>query len=87
MLGLAAAVAVPVMSPASAADRWQHHGGWNGGHDWHRGGHDWHGGGGGGIGAGGVLLGLGLGAALGAGIAASQAPAYYAPPPAVYYGG
>jgi hypothetical protein len=87
LLALAAAFAVPAATPAFADGRWVHHGGWGGGHvrhDWGRRG----GGGGGGIGVGGVLLGLGVGAAVGAAIASQPPPpAYYAPPPAVYYGG
>ena len=85
-LALAAALTLPAVTPAAAYERWVHHGGWHGGHEWHGGG--WRGGGpccGGGWGPGGVLLGLGVGAALGAALVAP--PAYYAPPPAVYYGG
>ncbi|MFI4980140.1 MAG: hypothetical protein ACHQIO_07315 [Nevskiales bacterium] len=87
MLGLAAALTVPAVVSASAEERWEHHGGWGGGHDRDRGG--W--GDGGGIGVGGVLLGLGVGAALGAAIARppvyyAPPPVYYAPPPVVYYG-
>ncbi len=81
IVGLAAALAVPAAGPAFADRRWEHHGGWGGGHERH----DWHGGGGG-IGVGGALLGLGVGAAIGAAIAAPPR-AYYAAPPPVYYGG
>jgi hypothetical protein len=99
VLALALAFAVPAMSPAFAEERWEHHGGWDRGHERH----DWdrHGGGGG-VGIGGALLGLGVGAAVGAAIASGSAgyappppppPVYYAPPPvaygpppAVYYG-
>ena len=63
LLALAVAFAAPAASPAFAADRWAHHGGWGGGHDWHGGG--W-GGGCGGCGVGGALIGLGVGAAVGA---------------------
>lgn len=75
-------------APAHADERWQHRGGWGGGHDWHRD-HDWRDrdrhdrGRGGGIGAlGGALLGLGVGAAVGAMIAGQQRG--YAPPPPAY---
>lgn len=82
LLGLAMALAAPLASPAFADGRWEHHGGWGGGHDRR----DWHGGGGGGgIGLGGALLGLGVGVAVGAAIA-QPPPVYYAPPPPVYYG-
>jgi len=76
---LAAALAVSAAAPAFADGRWEHRGGWGGGHERH----DW-GGGRGGPGIGGALLGLGVGVAIGSAIAAP--PAYYAPPPAVYYG-
>ena len=100
LLALTAVFALSAATPTFAAERWQHKGGWGGGHarhDW--GGRGGGGGGGGGIGVGGVLLGLGVGAALGAAIAApgpvyaAPPPVYYAPPPvqygpppAVYYG-
>ena|SRR5579862_7679953 len=88
LVALTAAFLVPAAIPSFAADRWQHQGGWGGGHERH----DWGYGGGGGPGIGGALLGLGVGVALGAAIAApppvyyAPAPGYYAPPPAVYYG-
>ncbi|HVC18104.1 MAG TPA: hypothetical protein VNE18_12470 [Rhodanobacter sp.] len=94
LVALTAALIVPATTQAFAADRWQHHGGWAGGHERH----DWGRGGGGGAGLGGALLGLGVGVAVGAAIAAPRAyyppppvyyapaPTYYAAPPAVYYG-
>jgi hypothetical protein len=81
LLGLTAAMIAPVATASFAAERWQHHGGWGGGHERR----DWgHGGGGGGGGFAGPMVGFGIGAALGAMIVAP--PVYYAPPPVVYYG-
>ena len=91
LLGLAVVFSAPAITPAFA-QHWDHRGGWGGGHVRH----DW-GRGRGGVGLGGVLLGLGVGAAVGAALAApppvyyapppayAAPPAYYAPPP-VYYG-
>src|SRR5579859_5230069 len=78
VLALAGAVAAPAVTPAFAYERWEHHGGWGGGHERH----DWDRGPG--VGLGGALLGLGVGAAVGAAIAGSAPPAYYAAPPAYY---
>jgi len=85
LLALALAFAAPAATPSFAAERWQHRGGWGGGHAWHGGG--WVGGCGG-CGVGGALLGLGVGVAVGAAVAGAYAPppVYYAPPPPVYYG-
>ena len=93
LLGLAAATFAAATVPAMADQPWRRQGGWNGGHerhDWNRGG----GGGwnnGGGMGGGGLILGLGLGAMLGATLAPQpqyygRPPVYYAPPPVIYYG-
>jgi uncharacterized membrane protein len=89
LFGATATLLASVVSPAFAAERWTHHHGGGGGHERHDwggrgGGYGGGGYGGGGYGFGGALLGLGVGAALGAAIVAP--PAYYAPPPVVYYG-
>ncbi len=69
------------LAPAAQARDWHHGGGYGRGGYYHRGG----GNAGAAIGAG--IIGLAVGAAIASGSQPYYAPpAYYAPPPAVYYG-
>lgn len=77
----ALALAVIAVSPVDSSyawDRWHHEGGWRGGREWGDRGDC------GGCGIAGALLGLGVGAAVGAAMA-GDGPPPYAPPPAGYY--
>ncbi len=79
-LALAAATVAPA-STSHAWDRWHHDGGWGGGRAWQGNG------GCGGCGVAGALLGLGVGAVLGAALANGEGPpppAYYSGPPPAY---
>ena len=76
---IAAPIAMGLLAAPAAEAHWRGDG-WRGGHDWHH--HD------DGGAVAGAIIGLGVGAMIGA-IAASQQPHYapqaYAPPPPAYY--